>query len=155
MIHIFSWTTLENARGNPSLWCFCLAFFFMAASASPFQSGFIPGLLFTSVPSPASSSFCSPSYEQLIFCSRGALMDTLRLEASQPRDIHLFGLSHSRLAKNLCDVHSNFSPLNQIFRPFRKRRMRREVGAPPRKSIRAKFKQYGPYRLRDGKRTAL
>lgn len=30
-----------------------------------------------------------PSYKQLIFCSSAALMDALRLEASEPRDIHL------------------------------------------------------------------
>lgn len=39
----------------------------------------------------ADSSPSAPplSYTQLIFCSSTALMDALRLEASQPRDIHL------------------------------------------------------------------
>lgn len=51
-------------------------------------------------------------------------MDALRLEASEPRDIHLSVRHTPAWAKNLCDVHSNFSSVNQIILPS-ERRMRR------------------------------
>lgn len=82
----------------PAICLSCLSYCFFLLRLH--QHPFIPGLFQQSSPTAtrtdthtsstnSSPSAPPPSYKQLIFCSTTALMDALRLEASQPRDIHL------------------------------------------------------------------
>lgn len=77
----------------------CLSLCFLKLRKHPFYSRFTPTVLcYSCLPQNTQTHTLSsgsppsappPSYKQLIFCSSTALMDALRLEASQPRDIHL------------------------------------------------------------------
>lgn len=64
------------------------SFLFPDYSSKPHLTASPPKCTHTSSTN-SSPSAPPPSYKQLIFCSTTALMDALRLEASQPRDIHL------------------------------------------------------------------